>query len=236
MKPSEQLCEQVAGISPVAICSFSMGKDSIGSAIQMSRYFENVEYVFLYMIPGLEFQEISLNYYENKFGKRIKRMPNPSLYYQLNGLMYQSPENVDIIKTNKWHVDYNTPRFYDTIFTAAKMDFKLPGDTFTGVGVRMADSLARRASIKQNNGLNLNRKQFFPIFDWNIERLYNEILQSGIKLPVDYKIWGRSFDGFDYRFLKPLKDNFPRDYEKVREYFPLVEMELKRYHDYGVQS
>lgn len=224
MNTSENLCVEIASETNSAICSFSMGKDSIGTAIQMQRYFERVEYVFMYMIPDLEFQEMHLAYYEKVFGSKIKRMPNPSIYRQINALMYQCPGNIDtIFDKNLFEGDY------DDIFAAAKHDFGMEDGTFVGVGVRASDSLARRTAVKATGGINRKRKQFFPIFDWNVERLVKEIRQSGIKLPIDYKIWGRSFDGFDYRFLKPLKNNFPKDYEKIREFFPLVDLELKRY-------
>lgn len=228
MQNSEQLCKKLATENDSVICSFSMGKDSIGAAIQMQRHFERVEYVFMYMVPNLEFQEIGLAYYEGVFGKKIKRMPNPSLYRQLNALMYQHPGNVDtVFSKNLFECKY------DDIFAAAKHDYGLPEETFVGVGVRASDSLARRTSVMQTGGVYLNRKQFFPVFDWNISRLVSEIRQAGIKLPVDYKIWGRTFDGFDHRFLKPLKDNFPNDYEKIREFFPLIDLELKRYGTFG---
>lgn len=228
MNDSVELCKKVAETSPKAICSFSMGKDSIGAAIQMRRYFSGVDYVFLYMVPDLEFQEIALQYYEAKFSAKIKRMPNPSIYRQLNSLMYQHPGNVDaIFDANLYEGDY------DEVFSASKIDLKLPESSFVGVGVRSADSMARRTSIKATGGINLKRKQFFPVHDWNMAKLVSEIKQSGIKLPVDYKIWGRTFDGFDHRFLKPLKDNFPRDFEKIMDFFPLINIELKRYEKFG---
>jgi len=225
---SEQLTASIAGKNPDAICSLSMGKDSIGAAIQMNRYIENVEYVFMYNVPGLEFQEISLNYYEHKLGKKILRMPHPSIYRQLAYYMYQSPENVDAIFESNLYLCT-----YDEVFACAKHDFGISYDAYVGVGVRSSDSMMRRASIKQTGGVNHNRKQFFPVHDWDIKKLVSEIRQEGIKLPIDYKIWGRSFDGFDYRFMKPLKDNFPRDYEKIKEWFPLVDVDLNRFNDYG---
>lgn len=228
MGTSEELCQKIAENSNISICSFSMGKDSIASAIQMQRYFQTVEYVFMYMIPDLDFQNIALDYYENVFGKHIKRMPNPSLYRQLNSCMYQHPSNVDIIDDLSLYEGE-----YDEIFAAAKYDYNIEQSTFVGVGVRASDSLARRTIVKKTGGVNLNRKQFYPVFDWNAERLVREIRQSGIKLPIDYKIWGRSFDGFDHRFLKPLKDNFPRDYEKIKDFFPLIDLEIKRYEKFG---
>jgi len=36
------------------------------------------------------------------------------------------------------------------------------------------------------------------------------------------------FDGIDYRFMKPIKDHFPRDYQRIIEWFPLAELEIKR--------
>lgn len=232
MGTSEELCERLAKENGTVICSFSMGKDSIGAAIQLQRYFERVEYVFMYMVPDLEFQERALSYYEQVLGKKIKRMPNPSIYKQINNLMYQHPANIDLIdeQIEQGKLYEGT---YDDIFAAVKHDYKLPNETFVGVGVRASDSLARRTTVKQTGGINHKRKQFYPVFDWNAERLVKEIRQSGIKLPIDYRIWGRSFDGLDYRFLKPLKDRFPRDYEKVKEFFPFVDLEIKRYEKYG---
>ena len=225
MDNSIQLCEHISNISNNrCIISFSMGKDSIASYLQCRDFFNEIDFVFLYMIPDLDFQNISLDYYENKFGKKIIRMPNPSLYKQINANMYQPPNRIDTI----WDMDLYEAE-YDEIFKASKIDLKIDENTYVGVGNRMSDSIMRRTSIKRWGAYNQKRKQFFPVFDWTNNDVRNSIVKNNIKLPIDYKIWGRSFDGFDYRFLKPLKDNFPKDYEKVLEFFPLAKLELIRY-------
>lgn len=237
---SIETCKTVADISPSAIVSFSMGKDSIGAFIQMKRFWDikDIEFVFMYMVPDLEFQNEALDYYENVFGKHIVRMPNPSFYNQLVGHMYQSPSNLDLIYDVEVRRDnpdgwlYNLE--YDDVFLGAKTDLGINEDTFVGVGVRQNDSIMRRTSIQRWGAINHKRKQFFPVWDWNQKTLIDEIRDSGIKLPIDYKIWGRSFDGFDFRFLDGLKKNFPSDYEKVRDYFPLIELEFKRYEKFGL--
>ena len=76
--------------------------------------------------------------------------------------------------------------------------------------------------------LNDNRWTFFPIFDWTKQQTIDAIRDSGVKLPIDYKLFGRSFDGLDWRFMKPLKEHLPDDYAKVVEWFPMVELEVKR--------
>jgi hypothetical protein len=53
-----------------------------------------------------------------------------------------------------------------------------------------------------------------------------DIERHGIKLPVDYELFGRSFDGIDYRFVKPLRDRLPKDYERIKFWFPLIDLEI----------
>ena len=105
---------------------------------------------------------------------------------------------------------------------------RLPECVYTATGVRMADSPMRRIAMKTHGAINHNAKRFYPVFDWVKADLLREFDASGVRLPVDYKLFGRTFDGIDYRFLKPIKENFPRDYEKIITWFPLAELELFR--------
>ena len=57
----------------------------------------------------------------------------------------------------------------------------------------------------------------------------NSCKQYDIKLSKQYTIWGKSFDGLDYRFIEPLKRLYPGDYELLKSYFPLIEADLLRY-------
>ena len=36
-------------------------------------------------------------------------------------------------------------------------------------------------------------------------------------------------DGLDYRFIKPLKEKMPDEYERIKKYFPLIDLEILRY-------
>ena len=81
----------------------------------------------------------------------------------------------------------------------------------------------------QIGSVNFKKRHFYPIFDWNIEDLKNCLRDNNVKLPVDYEMWGKSFDGIDYRFIKPLKERFPADYDKLKELFPLLDLEIMRY-------
>jgi hypothetical protein len=89
------------------------------------------------------------------------------------------------------------------------------------------------SSIKTYGAINVKRKQFYPCANWNMDKLIVEIKESKIKLIKDYSVWGRSFDGVDYRFLHLVKKNYIKDYNKILEYFPLLELELLRHEQYN---
>lgn len=221
---SEQLCQYVADrCGGVAILAFSTGKDSIASWLHMRRFFKRIIPYYLYSIPNLSFVNNNLAYFEKYFGTRIIRLPHPSLYRWLNNLTFQAPENCALIE------DMEYPEVeYEDINSIIKEDMHLPEDTFTASGVRARDSLNRWTAIKKYGPLNESRRTFFPIFDFDKARLLHTLKSTDVQLPVDYRLFGRTFDGLDYRFLKPIKDNFPEDYARILEFFPLAELEVKR--------
>jgi hypothetical protein len=224
-KDSDDLCRHVAKLSDRRVLlSFSAGKDALGAYLQLRRHFDQVELLYMYLIPGLSFVEQALAYYEKKFGQRIARHPHPSLYRWLNEGLYQTPERYAVIDALK------LPNFdYDECFAWHRDDLGWGDEVFTATGVRAADSLNRRTSIKTHGPVNLARGQFYPVYDWSKARLLDEIKKADLKLSREYRLFGRSFDGIDYRFIRPVRDHYPADYEKIREWFPLIDAELYRY-------
>lgn len=224
---SDSLCRWVAERSPACLLSFSGGKDSIGAWIQCRRFFESVHLVYMYLVPGLEIEEETVAYFEQAMDTRILRLPHPSLYRLLYNQTMQAPENLAFIEAAI--ADGRLTMFdYDDVFMVAMKAFGLPDDTYTAVGVRAVDSPNRWSAIKQYGAVNENRRSFYPIYDWRKDRLLDEIRDSGLSLPPEYRLFGRSFDGIDYRFLQPLREHRPADYARILEWFPLAELELKR--------
>ena len=204
--------------------SFSMGKDSVVAWLKMRQYFDRIVPVFMYLIPDLEFIERGLRYYEDYFRTPIIRVPHPSLYRMLNDRLFQTPKNVEVIE----ELDY--PNYtHDEILSWIKDDQSVDQEVYTGVGVRASDSMNRHASIKKYGAMNLKRRQFYPVYDFRKADMIRTMRESGVKLSTEYLMFGRSFDGLDFRFMYPLKKKYPKDYERVREFFPLVDAEIKRF-------
>ena len=179
---------------------------------------------FLYIVPDLEFVENSLRYYEDFFETKIYRMPHTSWFRMLNAYTFQPPPRISIINSFELgEPDYQELR--DLVCQTAK----IPARTFDAKGTRAADSIMRRTNFKRRGGINWNQNFFFPVWDWRKEELVSRLRDSGVKMPIDYQLFGRSFDGIDFRFLYPIKQHFPDDYARILEWFPLAELEIKRY-------
>jgi len=223
---SEQVIEQIRSVTPDTLLAFSCGKDSIASWLAIRDHFDTVVPFYMYLIPGnLSFIEESLQYYEDFFDTKIVRMPHDSLYRMLNGMTFQPPERLRFMQ----RLDLQEPNREDTAYAVAYDNDLDADEVFTAIGVRQNDSIQRRLAIQKHGAINTTQRHYYPVYDWSKQRLIDEIKKAGVKLPVDYNLFGRSFDGLDLRFIYQIKKHYPLDYQKILEWFPLVEVEIYRY-------
>ena len=206
------------------LLAFSTGKDAIAAWLAIRDSFERVHPYYLYLIPGLEFVEESLAHYERFFGEKIVRLPHPSLHRWLTNFVFQPPERCLVIE----QAGLQSHEYRDIQAAMCQMR-KLPDDCLVADGVRAADSPMRRVSINTHGPISWNQKKYHPVWDWKKSDLIDAFRKSGVKLPEDYKLFGRTFDGLDLRFLVPLKKHRPADYRRVLEWFPLADLEVFRW-------
>ena len=231
---SSELCklmsEKTNGVSMLA---FSCGKDAIASWVEMRKHFKTIIPIYYYTIPGLSFIEKSLKYYEDFFETKIIRLPNPNFIRMLNNGVYQTPTNNKIIKSFGF-----PPIKREHLCEQVKIDFNIDSSAYVAIGNRASDNLQRQRSIYKRNpdgsikevkAVNDSNKTFYPVYDFNIADVVKSIREANVRLPHDYIMWGKTFDGLDYRFIKPIKDNYPDDYEKIKSYFPFIDLEIIRY-------
>lgn len=226
---SEEIRRQLAdGGRPVCV-AFSGGKDCVAAELALQDAGVETVLAHLYLIPGqvegetLRFVEDGLKAYEDLWQKPVHRYPHPSFYRWLNNFVFQPPERLDVIEAAM----LPTPT-YGQMWQLIKADLGLDQNTWVADGVRAADSLVRRASIKKHGAMKEASRKVSPIWDWLTGKTYRYIESAGVDLPVDYDWFGRSFDGIDARFLGPIRDNAPDDFEQILEWFPLADLELMR--------
>lgn len=206
------------------LLAFSTGKDAIAAWLAVRDSFEAVHPYYLYLVPGLEFVEESLAYYEQFFGEKIIRLPHPSLHRWLNNYTFQPPERCLVID------QVGLPNHEYTHVHSAMCDLRsLPDDVLVADGVRAADSPMRRVAIKTHGPITWSQKKYHPVWDWKKADLIDCFKRNNVNLPIDYKLFGRTFDGLDLRFILPLKKHRPADYQRVLEWFPMAELEVFRW-------
>lgn len=227
--PSAEIRQRLKDENRPVCVAFSGGKDALATTLALMEEGIDVRLAHLYGIPGKEpmtalgFVEDTLNRYEDQLGVEIRRYPHPSLYRKLNNLVLQPPDRFSIINAAR------LPTLtYEEIWDEIRIDLELDEDTWVADGVRASDSLVRRASIKKHGAMKPKNRKVSPIYDWLQGSTYEIIAAHGIELPIDYELFGRSFDGIDYRFIKPIKDHLPEDYEQIKAWFPLIELEILR--------
>ena len=124
------------------LLAFSCGKDSIAAWCAMRDEGIDVVPAYLYYVPGLTWINEELDYFEQKFGTRIRRYPHPSLYRWLNNFVYQAPERLRYIEA----AQLPTPT-YEQTWDLIRDHLGLPKDTWCADGVRAADSIQRRGAF-----------------------------------------------------------------------------------------
>lgn len=212
------------------LLSFSCGKDSIAMWLELREHFNIIPY-FMYWIPGMEFIEESISYYESFFGQRIMQLPHPLFWQYMNDFMYQPPQNVSIIKS------LNAPEYdFDDIDKLVSSHYGFNPSLYCATGIRINDNMNRRGLIgirgvagKPNKG----RKYFYAVWDWTIKQVADRIKSANCKIPRDYLVFGRTLAAWDYQILNQIKQNFPSDYNKMLNYFPLLDLEIFRYEQVG---
>lgn len=226
----------IAAAAPKVICQFSGGKDSVCCYLRLLDFWkpENIVLVFFHYFPKLRFQEEALTYYERLWGQRIIRLPHPRFYNAIRLHTWQPWHRAQALgefardlepvpKSKGCSFDYND------LLACVKEDLGWPAETPAIVGTRAADSVFRRWNAKRFGAYNTLHNIVLPIFDWTNAQSLERLTTAQVKLAVDYRIMGRSFDGYDYRFLAPLKEHYPDDYERIKAFMPLADAEILRY-------
>lgn len=221
---SDELCRMMAKKNDTIMISFSMGKDSIASWLFAKKYFKKIIPVYFYGIPNLSFIKRQVEYFENYFDTHIIQLPHPTLVDQLNYGLFMGINEIRIINR------LNFPDVkYDSFFDLLREKY---GEMYVAIGNRACDNVQRYTSFITHGVVNEKRRTFWPVFDFTDSDVYDIIKESNVKLPIDYKLFGKTFDGLQERFLLEVKREFPEDFERIKEIFPFVELELLRYERY----
>lgn len=208
------------GIRQVCV-GYSGGKDATATlAVCIDRFgAANVFPYFMYIVPGLSFQEKYLAYIERLFGILVTRLPHWVLSQLMRGSSFRHPTRAA----------ETMPRV--TIRDIEQHVRKLSGFAWVVSGEKACDSLERNAQIRNVDGINRQRKKFWPLAYWQHSQVFAFLKQRSIALPPEYgnATAGRSFSGLWNREVSWVRDRYPEDWLKIKAVFPLIEAQVMRY-------
>ena len=205
-------------MTDTVLVAFSGGKESIVVLDLCMKYFKNVHVLFQVIVPGLDYEETILQWYEKKYNIHITRS-----YGECVSEMYRygSFRPVDLTFPlisgtdfyNYWRCETNS--------------------WFIASGERIDDSLQRRAMIKKNGTIDVDRGRFYPVAMWKKKEIYDYIKYHKLYLHPAQKELGFSLTPLGGRSLKWHLDNHPEDYYKIIKQFPLAGADVIRKEVYG---
>ena len=229
LEPIQSSAEAIAyavSQTDTVILSYSTGKDSLAAWLTLLERAPKLKIVpvYHYMVPGLEFVERYLGYIEDVLQTPVLRLPHPRLTFWLRHASYQPPTAANQM------LELTFPfRDYGDFIDRVKTEYDLPASTYVAVGTTQNDSANRRLTMRQYGMVREGEQKFFPIGDFRKSDIIDIINRHGLKLPADYRIWRRSFDGLDWFFLEGVRRHYPDDYQRILNFFPMLKLEAKRY-------
>lgn len=203
--------EPYAKASDSVLVAFSGGKDSLVCLDLCVRMFKKVTPFFLYFVPGLEHCEKQLQYAKDKYGLTVIQYPHWLLFRCLKyGIFCENNERCYRIPDLKIN-DIHKAIIHDT------------GVPFVCQGAKKSDSMWRRRYFS----INKFDKVFYPLKEWNKRDVLAYLRLNKISIPDNE---GTNASGVDLStpFILWCYDNYPQDYQKIREIFPFVEAIIKR--------
>lgn len=197
------------------IVGVSGGKDSVATLDLCVAAGLTVHCYAMYNVPDLSFQTAYRDYLSERYGVSFWVIPHPMRAYRLNLGEYCAP-----------NPDLPVHEFRD-VWEAARKHFKC---RWIATGEKKNDSLERRAQLSSWGAVQPARSRGFPLAEWSDKMVFAHLEKRGIKLAPDYEMFGSSLASpLDPKFLGPIKEKYPEDYERIVRDFPLAPAGLLRY-------
>ena len=211
------------GIKKVTI-GFSTGKDSLVGIDLLKK--AGIEFIpiYFYIVPDLQFIENTIKRYEVLFDMKVVRLPHPVLYDYINHQDWQPLDRTMTI--GQFNLGKITFRLLTNMYLQSK---KIKGFDYDCNCMKMADSLNRRLLLRNKPDIDSKTKTIYLTKYFSTGQCFAYLKENNIPLSDDYRIFGRSFDGLSYHFLMGVKKYYPEDYERIKEYWPLIDAEIMRY-------
>lgn len=199
------------------------GKDSIMLLDLLSKKFDTVHCIFMYLVKDLDYENRYIAWAKKKYSNiEFHQTPHYALY--------------SFIKHGYLGIKKDSTQSKTTI---SKIDekFKVKLNIEWSVyGFKKNDGITRRLMLNDyKDGLSYNTKKAYPLMDLKNSYVLNYIKDNNLIEPFNYGTTKPS-SGCDIstpEFQDYLRSKYPNDLIKIYNQFPLAETILFKYDNYG---
>jgi sulfate adenylyltransferase subunit 2 len=211
--------DRIRGQTDAAILFCSFGKDSLVLMDLLYPKFDRLICVFMYFVKGLEHIEKYMRWAMVKYpGIVIDQIPHWNLTYILNsGMFCTMNPKVKILKLRD-------------VDSAMRLKY---GVNHVFYGMKKADSMNRRIMLNTYTN-HENMGKVYPLADWSQKDVLSYMRQNRLPEPVRYSKNASGGVCFNVDCFLWMRENYPRDLQKVLDVFPASEkllFEHDRQHD-----
>ena len=197
------------------------GKDSIVLLDLLTKYFKKVVPVYMYIVPNLDFANKYIAWSQRKYGVQFIQTPHFAVYsYIRTGFMGMKQD-----KNQRLH----------TLSDIDKYVKEKTGIQWSCYGMKQNDSLNRRLMLRtyEKEGICLQTKKIYPLTHWSNKDCINyikghDLMQNELTLyGARGQSTGMAVNNLPYLLFS--RENYPNDYKRIIEVYPLAESLVKDY-------
>lgn len=205
------------------ILHFSTGADSVASFLRLREAGIEPILIYKYFIPNLKMVDNYIDYFQNKFNVRVYQLPSPLFFEMFGSIQFQKPT----LKVKKLYDNFAFLRGVDKkVFDRVLGDIFIGKNTIYHYGLRYTDGIRRFEHLKKNGVMFENK--FYPIASFKIGDIQAILKKYNCKLPIEYSLWGISFESPRAWNIGVIKEYCPKSYKQILEWFPLIDYEMYR--------
>lgn len=230
----DQITRDAAARTDAVIVGFSRGKESLACMevccrLRDAGLFKTVHAYHMHIVPGLQFVERSLQYYERRFKVNVLRLP-----YWVSDVLYSRGD----YGPHEWAAADKITRQIKINDIEAYVR-KQTGADWLCYGHKKRDSLERNGMLAtfHMHGVDVKGRRFYPLAHLNNAATLSILKTKNIPLPPDYSLFrfgrGESMADMTAECLRAIRDRYPEDYATIIRLHPYVESNIKREEWYG---
>jgi hypothetical protein len=211
----------------VCVLGFSRGKDSLAAWLYLRNYFDTIIPFHSCIIPGLDFVERSLTYYENVMNTKIERLMSGVIPDTQQFGIFQTFNMYEILDTIGLPI-YHPGQYQSPTAHLLAKEYGLENH-WPAYGFSMYDSLDRIKWVRDCKGKHDKWHVWYPCWNWKPTQIRDYVKSHDISLPEDYLLTNRTLDDLPHFYhLEKIKEKYPEDFETIKLWYPLIEARMAR--------